>query len=180
METSTKIIAGTENGVKTIKTIFNWSAHWSAHWDEAKRSSYSHCLVRLYTDVTADRVLVIASELYSNNNNICIGQDFKGLAQAIGNKFGSFLKVPLSEVFWLKHYGRFSTPRSFENLDEGDEFSRMNLFWNGSVLEGEEQETVLFEEISDLTNWLSLEPVEKVLLELNAGSLSEWTSTFSS
>lgn len=177
---STKIITSTESGIKTIKTIFNWNAHWSAHWDEAKRFSHSHCLVRVYTELAADRAVVIASELYSNNTNIGISQDFEGLAQAISNKFASFIRIPLSQVLWLKHYGRFSTPRSFENLDTRDQFSKMNLSWNEFVLEGEGQETVVYGEISDLTNWINLEPVEKVLIELDAASLSEWTSAFSS
>lgn len=172
-----KIITSTANSIKTIKTIFYWEAYWSEHWDETKRSSHSHCLLRIYIDMKANRAAVIASELYSNKPNIGISVDFEGLALAIVKEEGAKLGMPLSQVIWIQHYGRFSEPCSYENLEIRDSFCLIDLPWNGKELEGKGKETVLrIAQIQELIGWINLEPVEKVLVELDAAHLSSWTS----
>lgn len=177
--TENKIVISTANGIKTLKTIFSWEANWLEHWDESKRHSYSHCLLRIYVDPAANRAVVIASELYSNDLNIGIGYDFEGLARAIVRQFGLEVGIPLSQTVWIKHYGRFSEPRSYENLGIRDRFSKIDLTWNGKELEGKGKETVFrIALVQELIGWINLEPVEKVLVELDAARLSEWTAVY--
>lgn len=164
--TENKISHQTADGIKTIKTIFDWEANWLEHWDEGKRHSHSHCLLRIYVDVKANRAAVIASELNSNRQNIDIGHDFEGLARAVVREFRAILSIPLTQITWIQHYGRFSEPRSYENLGTPDEFSKIDLPWKGKELKGKGKETVLDEEVENLLGWTNLQPVEQVLTEL--------------
>lgn len=177
--TDNKIITITADGIKTIKTIFYWEAHWPKHWNEAKRHSHSHCLLRIYVEPATNRAAIIASELNSNEPNIGIGLDFEGLAKAIVRELGSEIDIPLSQVVWIEHYGRFSDPHSYENLGVRDSFSKIDLTWSGKELEGKGKETVLrIARVQELIGWINLEPVEKVLVELDAAHLSEWTAVY--
>lgn len=143
--TENKITTTTADGIKTIKTIFDWEANWPEHWDKTKRHSHSHCLLRIYVDPTANQAVVIASELNSNRQNIDIGHDFEGLVKAIVRELGAEIDIPISQVIWIKHYGRFSEPLSYENLGMRDRFSKIDLLWNGKELKGKKKETVLDE-----------------------------------
>ena len=129
MYTNSTIKTSTINGIKTIKRIF----YWEAIWDAAKKHALSHCLLRIYID--ANRVAIIASEIESNKANIGIGRNFEGLASCVIKEFGSELSVPLSQVIWIQHYGRFSEPRSYENLGMRERFSQINLPVVGEKLE---------------------------------------------
>lgn len=177
--TENKIITSTADGIRTIKTIFDWEANWPEHWDETKRHSYSHCLLRICVNVKANRAAVIASELYSNEPNIGISVDFEGLVKAVVKEFRSFISIPLSQVIWIQHYGRFGTPRSYENLNNRDSFYQIKLPGLGKEITGELEETYLLStQVQELIGWTDIEPVEKVLLELDAASLSEWTAVY--
>ncbi len=174
-----KIITSTADGIKTIKTIFYWEANWPEHWDETKRHSHSHCLLRIYVDVKANRAVVIASELYSNEPNIGISVDFEGLVKAVVEEFGATLGMSLSQVIWIQHYGRFGAPRSYENLNNRESFYQIKLPVVGEEITGELEETYLFSTgVQELIGWTNIEPVEKVLLQLDAASLSEWTAVY--
>ncbi len=159
----TNSITSTVDGIKTIKTIFDWKADW----DVAKRHTLSHCLLRIYVNIPTNRAVIIASEIESNRANIDIGHDFEGLASSVVKEFGAELSVPLSQVIWIQHYGRFSEPRSYENLGMRDRFSQIHLPMVGEKLEGKGKQTVLSStKVQELMGWLDLEPVEEVLQKL--------------
>jgi len=160
------IITSTKESIEIIETILYWEASWAA----IKKHTLSHCLLRIYNDKKTKRVVVIASELNSNRGNINIGPDFEALAKTVIQKFGDVFYTPLSQVIWIKHYGRFSQPLSYDTLGERDsfykiEFSALEI----SEIEGKGKETVLNDkEVKELMErgWFHLRPVERVLSEL--------------
>lgn len=158
MQTNT-LLSSTKDSVKIIKTIFYW---------QSKEGRSCHCLLRIYIDEVYGRTIVIASELDSNRQNTAITQDIKGLASTVMQTFGAQISVPREQITWIVHYGDFSQPRSYENIGFCDEFSRVDLPWQGtSLLKGESSWTVLRAALrKDILGWLNLEPVEQVLTEL--------------
>lgn len=158
-----EVKTSTADGVKSIKTIFHW---------QSAEGKHSHCLLRIYADAARQRAAVVASELESNRQNPDIGCDFKKLASAIARDFGQFLGVPMQQVTWLLHYGTFSAPLSYENLGFPDEFSKVELPWEGTSLGEGEGEWIVFRapKIREILDWATLEPVEEVLSELNLTS----------
>jgi len=163
--TKDKTITSTVESIEIIKTIFDWSAEWT----EAKRHSLSHCLLRIYNDTSAKRTAVIASQLNSNRQNIAIGYDFKGLALAVMQKFGSSVCKPISQVIWIQHYGQFSVPMSYENSWVRDSFYKIDFpVLEISELKVSVKETALgVEEVQELIGWTNLEPVTEVLSEFS-------------
>ncbi len=160
MYTNSKIKTSTINGIRTIKTIFYWEAIWKA----AKKRALSHCLLRIYIDTKANRVAIIASEVESNKANIGIGRDFEGFASCVIKEFGDLLNIPLSQIIWIQHYGRFSETDCYENSGMRERFSSYQL----SLIEAEfkgEQTVLSSRKVQELIAWTNLEPVEQILQE---------------
>jgi hypothetical protein len=166
----------TPAGLPVIKTIFEWDAKW-VDFEGNLVETRSHCLLRLYIDPHRSTAIVIASELYSNRNahNLDVSRSFGELALTVLQTFGEELKLKKEPIFWVAHYGRFTSPRSYENLHDRDEFRQIVLQERESGWLAKSGENLL--DIADLEKLLSgtLESVEQALIELDAGDLSEWT-----
>lgn len=77
-----------------------------AHWKHPQGNA--HCLVRVYTDYTAQTTVVLLSEIPTNNRITGLMSDLEGLADALWNCIGDEICVSTHEVHWIAHHSEFS------------------------------------------------------------------------
>ena len=131
------------------------------HWQHP--SEDEHCLMRL-TFGTGTPVIVLSKLISSPAKKSFLSQ-----TAPAANAAYSVVKDRIAEpsnINWITHAGRFSTPDTLWTADI-EEFSRIHLHWNGREFE---METAAEREVIPLGDpypkTLALDPVEVVLEQL--------------
>jgi len=104
--------------------LFEWNAYCSSPalpGGRVYKPTHSHCLLRIHLDVVGKKVLVLASELHSNDANISLSLGYFSLAQAITAHFINQLSS-VEKIVWLAHFGEFSLAHSYCNIGTPEQF----------------------------------------------------------
>jgi hypothetical protein len=151
--------------VEVIKTIFHW--HSTFKWEHYEISPNSHCLVRIYFLEEGQEAVVIASELYSNDNNIDL---YHGYPDLVKDVIAAFLKLQGigSHITWLAHSGQFSAPYSWAESHQSDSYTRLDVKQENEtdLPKVEDLGTITGEEVIKLLKGANLEPAVEVLRQL--------------
>ena len=153
---------------RITKEIFYWKAKPIEQSPEV--STDSHCLLRTYIfPETADKppkIVIIASELFSNEYNVSAGFNFATFVEAVlKHKTPIFTKC-LSSIVWITHYGQFGYPLSWSETHHKDEFYLENVSQQENQIVTSDGEDINSQKVSQILNGLILEPVVEVLRQL--------------
>ncbi|GAA3628541.1 hypothetical protein [Flavivirga jejuensis] len=93
---------------KVIKNTFGEYIQTSSifHWINGE-NTVSHCLFRIYLWNDQSRVVIVLTEIKSNNG-IGIVTSFKEVMEAVFSSFNTEIHIPFNKVEWFIHYGYFS------------------------------------------------------------------------
>lgn len=158
-----KEVIATQQLSPVVETIFHWQA-----------DDPSHCLLRIFVDEQAQQAYVVASELYSNNQNEKhVSRHFEELAKSVFEQYPTLINVSdLKKVNWITHYGKFSVVHSFENLTTPDRFTQVDLPWplptELTPLTSYRQ-VIEYEEVQELSHRVLLEQVADILNRFACG-----------
>jgi hypothetical protein len=150
--------------VEVIQTIFHFRV--SKPPKNTNVSPNSHCLLRLFIYPKANRALIIASSLFSNNCNAGISRNYPDLAEKVIQDFPE-LKPLLPNITWLTHAGQFSDYLSWAHHSVKEEFNLVCLDFDSSgIATKTNTKSVSFEEVFNLLDGIRLEPAVEVLKQL--------------
>ncbi len=151
--------------VEIIETIFHWYSTYE--WKHADKSPHCHCLLRIYWLDNKSKAVIIASELYSNEDNTDIWTSYSELVTEIIKQF-SQLKEIIDNITWLTHSGQFSVPFSWAESHQKDCFRKFSVQLNKEEqkIKIDELEIIKDEEVIKLLNGASLEPTVEILQQL--------------
>ncbi|PZD70219.1 hypothetical protein C1752_16683 [Acaryochloris thomasi RCC1774] len=112
-------VVKTDKLTPVVETIFHW-----------KVGDSSHCLLRIYRDEREEQVIVVLSEIASNQDNTSITRDFEAVVNAVAVGLQGYLGSDVAKVNWLKHYGRFSERPTYENQYDPEFFRKFQFEWD--------------------------------------------------
>lgn len=164
-DTTSKTIVSTIN-VAIAFCIFQWHSKPAEHYPQV--STNSHCLLRIYDFKAENRAVIVASSLWSNNENRSIWSELNSFAESLFDKF-PHLKPILSNCILIIHSGQFSYQLSWAETPRRDRFDTVSLVLNEKKeveVDEESERAIDSTEIRELLNQIPLEPVPSLLKQL--------------
>jgi hypothetical protein len=151
--------------VEVIKTIFHW--HSTYKWEHYDISPNSHCLLRIYFLEEGREAVVIASHLYSNDENIDLYHGYPDLVKAAITAFPKLQQIA-SRITWLAHSGQFSVGYSWAESHQSNSYTHMDVKveTEGDLPKVKDLGDLKIQEVIKLLKGANLEPAVEVLRQL--------------
>ena len=145
--------------------IFSWDSTYE--WANDYPSPHSHCLLRIYWLRNESKAVVIASSLFSNEDNTDVYSGYYDLAIKLIKEFPR-LKSIVSSITWLAHSGQFSCPLTWAESHQKDRFTQMKLEFDESCQTCQliDTQDIFSQDVIKMLDGAYLEPAIEILRQL--------------
>ena len=154
--------------VRITKEIFHWQGKVIEQSPTVPIDA--HCLLRTYVfPRTADKptkIVIIASELFSNDLNISFYNDFTTFVKAVLQHKPPVFTKCLSNIIWITNAGQFSYPLSWSETHHKDEFALESVVQQDKQIFTHREKRIDKQTTTQILNGLILEPAVEVLKQL--------------